>query len=107
MSRIHTLVFLLLGLVSSAHAATTIVDYTVNTSIPDDSPTGLSNTQTISGSTITGIQSLEVRLKLSGGWNGDLYAYLSHDSGFSVLLNRSGKTALDPIGSGSSASKSL
>lgn len=87
---------------ATTHASTTIVDFTVNTSIPDDSPTGVTDTQSIAGSTIVGIQSLEVRLKLSGGWNGDIFAYLSHDSGFSVLLNRPGKTSSDTIGSGSS-----
>ena len=30
-------------------------------------------------------------LNLSGGWNGDLYAYLVHNSGFAVLLNRVGR----------------
>lgn len=93
---------LLLLTSASLQAATTIVDWTVNSSIPDNNPTGLVDTQTISGSTITGITGIEVRLKLTGGWNGDLYAFLQHDSGFSVLLNRPGKTSGDPIGSGSS-----
>jgi hypothetical protein len=39
---------------------------------------------------------------MSGGWNGDLYAYLAHDSGFTILLNRIGSTSDDPFGSGSS-----
>lgn len=93
---------LLLLPASHVSAATTIVDWTVNSSVPDNNITGLVDTQTISGSTITGITSIEVRLKLSGGWNGDLYAFLQHDSGFSVLLNRPGKTSGDPAGSGSS-----
>ena len=46
------------------------------------------------------IDSLTVDLTIAGGWNGDLYAYLSHGSGFSVLLNRSGSTAGNPGGSG-------
>jgi subtilisin-like proprotein convertase family protein len=87
--------------ISGAAAATTVVNYTVNSVIPDNNPTGLADTRTISGSVITGITSVEVRLEISGGWNGDLYAYLMHDSGFSVLLNRPGKTLLDVIGSGS------
>lgn len=34
-----------------------------------------------------------VTLNLSGSYNGDIYAYLSHGSGFSVLLNRTGRGA--------------
>lgn len=86
----------------SAHAATTIVDWTVNSAVPDDSPTGLSDTRTITGSPILGITRVDLRLQFSGGWNGDLYAYLSHSSGFVIALNRPGKTLLNAIGSGSS-----
>lgn len=84
-----------------AAAITTIVDWTVNTTVPDNNITGLVDTRNVA-STITGITSVEVRLKLSGGWNGDLYGFLQHDSGFSVLLNRPGKTSGNPIGSSSS-----
>jgi hypothetical protein len=34
-----------------------------------------------------------VSLSLNGGWNGDYDAFLSHGSGFAVLLNRVGRTA--------------
>ena len=92
----------ILLLQNPARAATTIVDWTVNTSVPDDAPTGLTDTRTVSGSTILGITQVDLRLEFSGGWNGDLYAYLTHSSGFAVALNRPGKTLLDTIGSGSS-----
>lgn len=85
-----------------ASAATIMTDWTVNAAVPDNSPTGLVDTRVISGSAILGITSVEVRLEFSGGWNGDLYAYLAHDSGFSVLLNRPGRTALNSLGAGSS-----
>jgi subtilisin-like proprotein convertase family protein len=58
--------------------------------IPDGSLTGWANTQTLSGAP-TSISDVSVTLNLSGGWNGDLYAYLVHSSGFSVLLNRVGR----------------
>ena len=29
-------------------------------------------------------------LNLTGGWNGDLYAYVQYGSGFTALLNRVG-----------------
>jgi subtilisin-like proprotein convertase family protein len=59
--------------------------------IPDGSLTGWSDTRSVSG--IDNISDVSVTLNLSGGWNGDLYAYLVHGSGFSVLLNRVGVTA--------------
>ena len=36
------------------------------------------------------ISKVDVMLDLSGGWNGDMYAYLLHDGVTSVLLNRVG-----------------
>lgn len=106
MKMLHTLLLstcalLVLG-AASANAATTIMDWTVNSSVPDANPTGLVDTRTISGSTVLGITGIEVRLKLSGGWNGDLYAYLAHGTAFSILLNRVGRTSTNPFGAGSS-----
>src|SRR5262249_30283949 len=47
----------------------------------------------------TQLEDVTVSLDISGGSNGDLYAYLQHGStGFAVLLNRVGKTASDPFG---------
>lgn len=71
----------------------------LNLAIPDGTPSGLANYQTISSS-ITAINSLTVTLTISGGWNGDLYCYLSHSSGFAVLLNRVGRTGGDSFGYG-------
>jgi hypothetical protein len=48
------------------------------------------------------ITSLSVSFTISGGYNGDLYAYLSHGDGLVVLLNRIGRTASDPDGSDTS-----
>ena len=39
------------------------------------------------------ISAVSVGLNISGGFNGDLYAYLSHGDGFAVLLNRAGRTS--------------
>ncbi len=65
--------------------------------IADGNASGVSDQRTLS-SAITAIGSLTVSLDLSGEFNGDLYAYLRHDSGFSVLLNRAGRTEGDPAG---------
>ena len=43
---------------------------------------------------------MNVSLDITGGWNGDLYAYLSFSDGFAVLLNRVGKSSSDDFGYG-------
>lgn len=65
----------------------------INAAIPDGALTGWSDTRTLSLPTTGTIADLQVTLTLSGGFNGDLYGYLTHDSGFAVLLNRPGRTA--------------
>ncbi len=46
------------------------------------------------------ITDIAVTLNIAGGYNGDLYAYLSHSNGFAVLLNRVGRTSTDDDGYG-------
>lgn len=67
--------------------------------IPDNDPTGLAFSFNLSGSAAP-IANVTVSLDLAGGWNGDLYAYLSHGSGFSVLLDRVGMSSSNPDGYG-------
>lgn len=64
----------------------------LNLGVPDGNPAGLADNQTIS-STILSITSVTLTLNVSGTFNGDLYAYVTHGSGFTVLLNRPGKSA--------------
>ena len=59
--------------------------------ISDGNLTGWTDVRTLSDAPRGPITNVSVTLNLSGGWNGDLYAYLEHDSGFSVLLNRVGR----------------
>ena len=59
--------------------------------IPDGSLNGWNDTRTVTGASGSwNINDVQVTLDLSGGYNGDLYAYLAHDNGFAVLLNRVG-----------------
>ena len=77
---------------STASAAVTWTGtWNVNTGIPDDDPVGYSDTRTASFSPGMVIAKVTVSLNYSGGWNGDLYAYLTNGSGFAVLLNRPGR----------------
>ncbi len=58
--------------------------------VPDNNFSGWSDTRSVSTMPAGTFTGLTVDLQLSGGWNGDLYAYLVHSSGFSVLLDRVG-----------------
>jgi subtilisin-like proprotein convertase family protein len=69
--------------------------------IPDNDLNGWSTTLNVSGApTAIPNGALTVTLNLSGGWNGDLYAYLVHNGSMAVLLNRVGRTADNPAGYG-------
>ncbi len=63
--------------------------------VPDNSLSGWSDTRTVGAIPAGTFTSLSVNLQLTGGWNGDLYAYLVHDTGFTVLLNRVGTGVSD------------
>ena len=94
-------------------AAAAVVDFDsgpVNQWIPDDSATGIAST--INVSEVGVVAAVSVRFELSvpanqTGWLGDLYAYLRHDDGFAVLLNRPGRTSVNPFGYGDSQSMNL
>ena len=72
------------------------------TAVPDNNPSGWADSRTVTG--LSGsIQSLSVSLDLAGGWNGDLYAYLQHGSGYTTLLNRVGTPGNSGYGNAGSA----
>jgi subtilisin-like proprotein convertase family protein len=76
--------------------------FTVNRTVPDGDVSGLADTQTLPVGPAP-IQSITVTLQLSplgeGGFFGDLYATLTRlADGYSVLLNRSGRSLERPFG---------
>lgn len=83
--------------ISSAASVVSEV-WDISERVPDNSITGWSDTRYISSVSLV-ISNVEVFLETTGGFNGDLYAYLTHDTGFSVLLNRVGRTEGNPDGS--------
>ena len=91
---------LLLATVLLSTVATQAVIYSTNWNsgfanggiVPDNNLSGWSDTRTVSAVAGT-IQDISVTLDLANGWNGDLYAYLVHGDGFSVLLDRVGHPA--------------
>jgi subtilisin-like proprotein convertase family protein len=72
----------------------------LNAAIPDGNVNGYQNSQSLSGIPNTVITDVNVTFNLSGGYNGDLYVYLSHGSGLSVLLNRVGRSSGSSFGYG-------
>jgi len=87
--QILLLLALLAGRTATAQT-TNFYSQTVNTLILDENPNGLNSVIQVSG--VNGpIQSFNVTLDITGGFNGDLYAYLVSPTGaFIVLFNRTG-----------------
>jgi subtilisin-like proprotein convertase family protein len=79
---------LVLGLSLSAHAA--LYNYSSRPSvlIPGANVAGWSDITTFSG--LSRVTQITVTLNIGGGYNGNLYAYLSHGGGLLPLLNRVG-----------------
>jgi subtilisin-like proprotein convertase family protein len=61
--------------------------------VPDNDPSGWVDSRVVNGTLGEPINLVEVTLNLSGGYTGDIYAYLLHDGVMSVLLNRVGTPA--------------
>lgn len=68
----------------------------LNTAIPDGNPSGISFGLNVSGATAT-LTVVTVTLNISGGYNGNLYAYLAYNGTLVTLLNRVGTGSGGPI----------
>jgi hypothetical protein len=96
---------------SEAALLTDTAAYSPSLTIPDANSVGVSDTR-IFTSAIASISEVRVSLEIAssvssfapappaGTFNGDYYVYLTHSSGFAVLLNRAGRTASSPLGYG-------
>ena len=72
-----------------------------NAAIPDGNPVGW--VSSISVSSLTNASSIQVSLDITGGFNGDLYAYLVGPQGqLAVLLNRVGMSSTNSFSNGDS-----
>jgi len=81
------------ALMGSVAISQTTYSYTFsnNAAIPDGDISGLALSTNLAGMSPSSISNVDVRLNISGGYNGDLYAFLvGPNGGFAVLLNRSG-----------------
>jgi subtilisin-like proprotein convertase family protein len=97
--QIGILLLLLTALIGQAAASTNLtVNTSVNSAVPDGNPVGLTSTATVSGM-VGAITNIQVSLNVSGGFNGDLYAYLKSPQGSNiVLLNRVGMGSGNIVG---------
>jgi subtilisin-like proprotein convertase family protein len=91
------LILLLAAGTISASAQTSITNWSSGFAnggtVPDNDLNGLADSRDISiGSGYT-IGKVELTLNISGGYTGDLYAYLLHDGQMTVLLDRVGTPA--------------
>jgi len=69
--------------------------------VPDNDLSGLTITEMLTGWSGP-VSNVSVTLNLTGGWNGDIYAYLYHDGVMSMLLNQVGTPANSGLGYGDS-----
>jgi hypothetical protein len=97
--KIRCLVLPLGLLVLTGRSQSLTGSYTNSTisTIPDGNPVGLMEQFTVSG-TGGSVSNVQVTLEITGGFNGDLYAYLVSPQGqLVVLLNRPGVTSINPF----------
>jgi autotransporter-associated beta strand protein len=92
-----------LAVFAAAHSASSQLivtrQFTVNRAIPDAGELVDAQLLGLAGSTISDVRvTLDIERRSGPGFNGDLYVALGHDTGYTVLLNRPGKTALDDVG---------
>ena len=87
--------------VSHAHGQSFVLKEFSNLTlaIPDGDPFGLSqNTDIALPAGAHEIVGIQLTLDIAGGFNGDLYASLTHGNGFAVLLNRAGRDGANALG---------
>jgi hypothetical protein len=88
-------------LATPADGATVGGTWLLNTPVPDNSALGLSDARQLN-TDIASITAVTVTLRIAGGWAGDLFAYVVHNSGYAVLLNRIGRSTSNPLGNSAS-----
>ena len=91
------LISCLLAFACSYGVNAAIFSYSVGATIPDGNLSGIQNSQTING--LSGqITDVNVAFDISGGFNGDFYAFLTHGNATAILLNRVGRDSAHQFG---------
>jgi hypothetical protein len=97
-SALHSIIALAVGADLTAQAG--IYSYGGGAyAIPDGNTAGVSSQVTISGAS-SSFSDISVAISVSGGYNGDLYAYLTYDGKLVPLLDRIGLSSGNPAGAG-------
>ena len=86
---------LLLAGLSAQAGIYSVSSGTITLGIPDANPTGISSSINVS-SLPSVIEDVNVWINVSGGYNGDLYAFLSYNGVLVPLLNRVGTVSVSP-----------
>ncbi len=90
----------MMGLLAGLQAKAALYTYSGSAyAIPDGNPNGALSSIAVSGAAKT-ITHVNVNLNISGGYNGDLYGYLSYNGTLVTLINRVGTSGADPFGYG-------
>jgi len=87
------MILLTAALLTSTLASQAVIystNWTVNASIPDNNYSGWADSRSVNTMPAGTLNAVAVDIQLSSGWTGDLYAYLVHETGFAVLLDRVG-----------------
>jgi subtilisin-like proprotein convertase family protein len=97
--------FALIAVTGRSEVTNNYTSGNLNQIIPNGDVFGISSTinATEGGSVL--IADVSLTMDVSGGYNGDLYAYLVHDNTLAVLLNRVGRMELDSFGYGDNGLK--
>ena len=98
MKKISTLILVGVAACAISAKATFLSGTGPGGTILDNDASGLSST-IMFNNTISSITDVRVHLNITGGYNGDLYAYLTHDGATAILLNRIGTTGSGTFGS--------
>jgi hypothetical protein len=75
--------------------------------IPDFSSSGVAYALNFNSAGFGQLTDITFTFTTIGGWNGDLYAYLSHGSDLAILLNQVGASPGNPDGYGTSGFNSI
>ena len=86
--------FMLAGLTAQA-GIYSVSSGDISLGIPDANPTGISTSINVSSLPVT-ITDVNVWINVSGGYNGDLYAFLSYNGVLVPLINRVGTVSSSP-----------
>jgi hypothetical protein len=91
------------GLLAAASASASLIttyNNNISQTVPDGNPVGITSTINVSGlgNLLSSGDNVTMTLNISGGNNGDLYAFLSYDGHIVTLLNRPGVTGGNPVG---------